>query len=186
MSFPNTRRSRFPDQRLASRAGWRTALAGLLLGALLAGCGFQPRGQVSMGGEAGSLFLDAPPALLVDLESALAGSMVSRSPGREGADAVLVVASERFERRVLSVDPFDASEREAEIAYVVEFRIGLGADPAAMDQQRITLVHEFLYTPEEIVAKEHEEDLIRAELRREAAARILRRTAAAMDSAMSQ
>ena len=112
--------------------------------------------------------------------------MVSRSPNREGADAVLVVASERFERQVLSVDPFDASEREAEIAYVVEFRIGPGSDPAAMDQQRVTLVREFLYTPEEIVAKEHEEDLIRAELRREAAARILRRAAAAMGGAMSQ
>ncbi len=139
-----------------------------------------------MGAAAGSLFLDAPPALLIDLESALAGSTVSRSPSREGADAVLAVASERFERRVLSVDPFDGSEREAEIAYVVEFRIGLGSDPAAMDQQRVTLVREFLYTPEEIVAKEHEEDLIRVELRREAAARILRRAAAAMGSAMSQ
>ena len=186
MSFPNTRRSRFPDQRFTSRVGWRTALAGLLLGALLAGCGFAPRGQVSMGAAAGSLFLDAPPALMVDLESALAGSAVSRSPSRGGADAVLVVASERFERRVLSVDPFDASEREAEIAYVVDFRIGLGSDPAAMDQQRITLVREFLYTPEEIVSKEHEEDLIREELRREAAVRMLRRAAAAMDGAMSQ
>ena len=179
-------RSRFQIRRSTTPPGRRAALAGLLLGALLAGCGFQPRGQVSMGGEAGNLFLDAPPALLVDLESALAGSMVSRSPSREGADAVLVVASEQFERRVLSVDPFDASEREAEIAYVVEFRIGLGSDPAAMDQQRITLVREFLYTPEEVVAKEHEEDLIREELRREAAARLLRRAAAAMSGAMSQ
>ena len=171
---------------MTSRAGWRTALAGLLLGALLAGCGFQPREQMSTGAAGGSLFLDAPPALLVDLESALAGSAVSRSPSRESADAVLVIASERFERRVLSVDPFDGSEREAEIAYVVDFRIGRGPDPAAMDQQRITLARELLYMPEEVVAKEHEEDLIRAELRREAAARILRRAAAAMDGAMSQ
>ena len=166
--------------------GRRAALAGILLGVLLAGCGFQPRGQVSMGDMAGSLFIDAPPALLVDLESALAGSAVSRSPGRAGADAVVVVASERFERRVLSVDPFDGSEREAEVVYVVDFRVGLGSDPTAMDEQRIALVREFLYTPEEVVAKEHEEDLIRGELRREAAARILRRAAAAMGSATSQ
>ena len=179
-------RSRFQILRSTTPSGWRTALSGLLLGALLAGCGFAPRGQVPMGAAAGSLFLDAPPALLVDLESALSGSTISRLPSREGADVVLVVASERFERQVLSVDPFDGSEREAEIAYVVEFRIGLGSDPAAMDQQRITLVREFLYTPEEIVAKEHEEDLIREELRREAAARILHRAAAAMGGAMSQ
>lgn len=168
------------------RSGWRTAFAGLLLGALLAGCGYVPRGQVSMGAATGSIFLDAPSALRVDLESALSGSTISQSPSREGADVVLVVASERFERRVLSVDPFDASEREAEIAYVVDFRIGPGSDPAAMDQQHITLAREFLYTPDEIVAKEHEEDLIREELRREAAARMLRRAAAAMDGAMSQ
>ena len=179
-------RSRFRIRHFTIPAGGRTALAGILLGALLAGCGFQPRGHVSMGGTEGTLYLSAPPALLVDLESALAGSAVSRSPSREGADAVLVVASERFERRVLSVDPFDGSEREAEVLYVVDFRIGPGSDPAAMDRQQITLVRDFLAAPEEIVAKEHEEDLIRTELRREAAAGILRRAAAAMSSAMSQ
>ena len=186
MQLPNPLHATLRAHRPVAPSGRRAALAGILLGALLAGCGFQPRGQVSMGAMTGNLFLDAPPALLVDLESALAGSAVSRSPSREGANAVLVVASERFERRVLSVDPFDGSEREAEIAYVVDFRIGLGSDPAAMDEQRIALVREFLYTPEEVVSKEHEEDLIREELRREAAARILRRAAAAMSSATSQ
>ena len=99
---------------------------------------------------------------------------------------MLVVASERFERRVLSVDPQDVSEREAEIAYTVEFRIGRGGASSAMDEQRISLVRDFLYTPEEVVAKEHEEDLIRNELRREAAIRMLRRAAAAMGGAASQ
>ena len=167
-------------------AGLRAALAGVVLGALLAGCGFQPRGQVSMGDAAGRLYLDAPPALLLDLESALAGSTVQRSSSREGADAVLVVASERFERRVLSVDPHDGSEREAEISYTVEFRIGRGGESSAMDEQRISLLRDFLYTPEEVVSKEHEEDLIREELRREAAARILRRLEAAVQASPAQ
>ena len=170
----------------ATRAGQQAALAGIVLGALLTGCGFQPRGQMALGETAASLYLDAPPALQVEIESALAGSAVEQSASRETADAVLVVASERFERRVLSVDPYDGSEREAEIAYTVEFRLGRGGEQAAMDEQRITLVRDFLYTPEEIVAKEHEEDRIRAELRHEAAARILRRAAAAMKSAASQ
>ena len=166
--------------------GRRTALAGIVLGALLTGCGFQPRGQMALGETAGSLYLDAPPALQVEIESALAGSTVERSTSREAADAVLVVASERFERRVLSVDPYDGSEREAEIAYTVEFRIGRGGEQAAMEEQRLALLRDYLYRPEEVVAKEHEEDLIRAELRREAAARILRRLDAAMESAASQ
>ena len=186
MKTRNPLRSRFHFDRLTSPAGLRAALAGILLGAVLAGCGFQPRGQVSLGAGAGSLYLDAPPALLVDLESALAGSAVQRTASREGADAVLVVASERFERRVLSVDPLDGSERETELTYVVEFRIGLGGESSAMDEQRITLLREFLYTPEEVVSKEHEEDRIRMELRREAATRILRRLDAAMPSASSQ
>ena len=168
------------------RAGLRAALAGMVLGALLAGCGFQPRAHVSMGDAAGSLYLDAPPALLFDLESALAGSAVQRSSSREGADAVLVVASERFERRVLSVDPHDGSEREAEFSYTVEFRIGRGGESSAMNEQRISLLRDFLYTPEEVVSKEHEEDLIRKELRREAAARILRRLEAAVQASPAQ
>ena len=158
----------------------------MVLGVLLAGCGFQPRAQVFMGDAAGSLHLDAPPALLLDLESALAGSMVQRSSSREGADTVLVVGSERFERRVLSVDPHDGSEREAEISYTVEFRVGRGGESSAMDEQRISLLRDFLYTPEEVVSKEHEEDLIREELRREAAARILRRLEAAVRGVPSQ
>ena len=100
---------------------------------------------------------------------------------------MLLVDSEGFERRVLSVDPDDGSEREAEIAYTVEFRIGRGGEGggAAMDAQRVTLLRDFLTAPEALVAKEHEEDRIRAELRREAAARILRRVAAAMGAAAS-
>lgn len=182
----NTHRSRFHLNRSMGPAGLRAALAGMVLGALLAGCGFQPRAHVSMGDAAGSLYLDAPPALLLDLESALAGSAVQRSSSREGADAVLVVASERFERRVLSVDPHDGSEREAELAYTVEFRIGRGGESSAMDEQRISILRDFLYTPEEVVSKEREEDLIREELRREAAARILRRLEAAVRGVPSQ
>lgn len=164
----------------------RAVLSGLAASALLAGCGFQPRGQAMPGEVAGNLYIDVPPALEVEIESALAGSTLRRSGSRTAADAVLVVGSERFERRVLSVDPYDGSEREAEIAYTVEFRTGRGAEDSAMEAQRITLRRDYLSTPEEVVAREHEEDLIRAELRRESAALLLRRAAAAVDSAVSQ
>ena len=186
MSFRNPLRSPLPLRRFVTPQGRRAALSGIVLGALLSACGFQPRGQAALGEAAGSLYLDAPPAFLVEIESALARSAVERSASREAADAVLVVTSERFERRTLSVDPWDGSEREAEVTYTVEFRVGPSGEGSAMDAQRITLERDFLYTPEEIVAKEHEEDRIRAELRREAAARILRRAAAAMESAASQ
>jgi len=169
------------------RPGLRAALAGVALGALAAGCGFEPRGQLSLGDATGSLYFEAPVELQIEIESALSGSAVQRGLRREAADAVLLVDSEGFERRVLSVDPDDGGEREAEIAYTVEFRIGRGGEggAAAMDAQQVTLLRDFLTAPEEIVAKEHEEDRIRAELRREAAARILRRVAAAMANAAS-
>ena len=167
-------------------AGRRAALAGIAIGALLAGCGFQPRGQAMPGEAAGNLYIDAPPALEVEIESALAGSALRRSASRAGADAVLVVRSERFERRVLSVGPYDGSEREAEIAYTVDFRTGHGGEGSALEVHHITLRRDYLSTPEEVVAKEHEEDLIRAELRREGAALLLRRAAAALVSAASQ
>ena len=155
----------------------------MVLGALLAGCGFEPRGQASLGDSTGSLYLEAPAELQIEIGSALAASAMQLGASRETADVVLVVASERFEKRALSVDPYDGSEREAEIAYTIEFRIGRGGEGAAMEEQRIELLRDFLSTPEEVVAKEHEEDRIRVELRREAAHRILRRLAAAMRDA---
>ena len=165
---------------LPDLGGRRRALAAVALGTLLAGCGFRPRGSAPGGETTGSLYVEAPPALQIELESALPGSALRRASSRETADAVLVVASEGFERRVISVDPYEGSEREAEIAYRVEFRTGRGGASAVMDTQRITLRRDFLFTPEEVVAKEHEEERIRAELRREAAARILRHVAAAV------
>lgn len=169
------------------RPGLRAALAGVALGALAAGCGFEPRGQISLGDATGSLYFEAPGELHFEIESALSGSAVQRGHRREEADAVLLVDSEGFEHRVISVDPDDGSAREAEITYTVEFRIGRGGEggSAAMDAQQVTLLRDFLTAPEELVAKEHEEDRIRAELRREAAARILRRVAAAMAGAAS-
>ena len=180
--------SRLTARRRLVRPGLRAALAGVALGALAAGCGFEPRGRISLGDAGGSLYLEAPVELRIEIESALSGSAVQRGHRREEADAVLLVDSEGFEHRVISVDPDDGSAREAEITYRVEFRIGRGGEggTAVMDAQQVTLLRDFLSDPEELVAKEHEEDRIRAELRREAAARILRRVAAAMGGATSQ
>lgn len=179
--------SRLTARRSLIRPGLRAALALVALGALAAGCGFEPRGRISLGEAGGSLYLEAPVELRIEIESALSGSAVQRGHRREEADAVLLVDSEGFERRVVSVDPDDGSEREAEITYSVEFRIGRGGEggAAAMDAQQVTLFRDFLTGPEALVAKEHEEDRIRAEMRREAAARILRRVAAAMANAPS-
>ena len=135
---------------------------------------------MALGETPGSLYIDAPPALRHELEAVLAGSATVRTSSPETAEAVLIVASERFHRRALSVDPYRGKEREAELAYVVEFRIGRGAEHPAMDAQNITLLRDYVSDPGEVVAKEYEEDVIRAEMRREAAARILRRLDAAM------
>ena len=168
-------------------AGWREICAEmvrrralLLLGAALAGCGFQPRGHLALGEVVRSLYLEAPSALEYEIENALSGSGVARAASREAAEAVLVVASERFHRRTLSVDPASGREHEVELAYVVEFRVGRGGEDPARPSERVRLLRDYALDAAHINAKELEEDLIRGELRREAAFRILRRLDAAL------
>ena len=155
-------------------------LGAALLGAALAGCGFQPRGHLALGEAVRSLYVDAPPVLRHAIENALSGSGAARAASRETADAVLLVASERFHRRVLSVDPASGREHETELAYVVEFRVGRGGESQAAAPESVRLLRDYVLDAASIAAKELEEDVIRAELRREAALRILRRLDAAL------
>ena len=155
-------------------------LGAALLGAALAGCGFQPRGHLALGETVRSLYVDAPPVLRHAIENALSGSGAARAASRETADAVLLVASERFHRRVLSVDPASGREHETELAYVVEFRVGRGGENPAAAPESVRLLRDYALDAASIAAKELEEDVIRAELRREAALRILRRLDAAL------
>jgi LPS-assembly lipoprotein len=153
----------------------------LLVGFVLAGCGFQLRG-------AGTYQL---PASLSTLRVQVAGSQAANDPLRLAVEdalrlqagvtvsatadvPTLVIAGERVESQVLTVD---ASGRAGE--YLLRYEIGyslIGADgEALLPPQSLRLQRDYRFNPLNVLAKEQEETNLRHELRRDALSQIVRR-----------
>ena len=147
-------------------------LTGALLGLALAGCGgFQPRGALDLPGsvrvQGGSFELrDA-------LEARLAGSGVRLAGG--DADLVLSVRPEGFQERLLSVEPVRGEAREYQIAYEVRYTLKDGKGQKVLDPGDVKVVRAYRVHRGERLSRTREQAVIRDEMRREAAAAIVRR-----------
>ena len=147
-------------------------LIGALLALTLAGCGaFQPRGALDLPGSVqvrgGSFELrDA-------LEARLAGSGV-RLAGK-GADLVLAVRPGGFRERLLSVEPVRGAAREYQIAYVVRYTLKDGKGQKVLEPGDVKVVRAYRVHQGERLSRTRERAVIRDEMRREAAAAIVRR-----------
>ena len=148
------------------------ALAGAFLGLVLAGCGaFQPRGALELPGsvrvQGGSFELrDA-------LEARLAGSGVQIA-GKD-ADLVLRVRPGGFRERLLSVEPVRGEAREYQIAYEVSYTLKDGAGQKVLEPGGVKVVREYRVHRGERLSRTRERAVIHEEIRREAAAAIVRR-----------
>ena len=148
------------------------ALTGALLGGLiLAGCAFQPRGDLDLPGsvrvQGGSFELrDA-------LEARLAGSGV-RLAG-DDADLVLALRPDAFEERLLSVEPVRGAAREYQIAHRVRYALRDGKGEPVIEPGEVKVIREYRVHPGERLSRTREIAVIHEEMRREAAAAIVRR-----------
>ena len=151
-------------RRLVAAPGRRAALAGLLLGALLAGCGFPaPRAGVHGRGSGQPLSSTRRPrcSSISNRRSRAAHGVASAEPGRRGRGPRRRVGAIRAASALGRPLRRQRARSRDRLRGRLPDRSGIGSrrhGPAAS----ITLVREFLYTPEEIVAKEHEEGHIRA------------------------
>ncbi len=146
-------------------------LTGALLGLILAGCAFQPRGALDLPGtvrvQGGSFELrDA-------LEARLAGSGVRLAD--KGGDLVLAVRPAGFRERLLSVEPVRGDAREYQIAYRVRYTLRDGTGKQVLEPGEVRVVREYRVHPGERLSRTRERTIIRAEMHREAAAAIVRR-----------
>lgn len=155
---------------------YRLLLVALMASLLLSGCGFHLRGAVPLpevmartaisGGDGSELYYEVENALLN------AGAAVAESV--EEASAVLILHSQRLERRVLSVD---AAGRAAEYELVLRLVFSLRdqADGRMLaDNQRISVVRDFAFDPDNVLAKGDEEAMLRSEMYRFAVAQMMR------------
>ena len=170
---------RAPRARYAMRM---RAAAVIALCTLLAGCGFQLRGAQVLPPDLGALHVAAPPLIQAESEFFLEGSDTRLLPGREGADVVLTIANERYDRRVLSVDPDTGKEREFELAYTVDVNAVTRDGRTLLAPQSVTLLRDYVFDRDALLGSGREEITLRDEMRRDAVQQIMYRLRAAARS----
>jgi LPS-assembly lipoprotein len=148
----------------------------LALALLLAGCGFQPRGQLRLPEGMPALAVQAadPYSLLAeDLQRALRQGGVTVAEVAPGT-ATLVLESEAWSERPLSVDSF-VTVREVEILYDVTFRLDDAQGQPLLTAQSLSLGRDYVYEAQQAFGVPGEQELLRQELRQEMTAAVLRR-----------
>lgn len=152
----------------------------LLMVVTAGGCGYQLRGAVSLPPELDGIHVAGPRDVGAALTLVLDSGGIQVQSSRDSASAVLRVRDELFDRRVLSVDASTGKEREFELAYRVEFEL-IGADgEALLPMQTVSLVRDYVFDANAVLGKSREQDVLHAEMRRDAATRIVRRIAASL------
>ena len=154
-------------------------LAGLVLLTLLAGCGFQLRGQTPLPAVATSPYVDSadrftPLYAALDRRLRAAGA----TPAASAAEASVVVRLYLDEtgRELLSVTA-DNKPGEYEVYYAAEFSAANGTTEL-IARTPVKLTRNYGYDESAVLAKEHEEASLRDALAGEIADLILRRLAA--------
>jgi LPS-assembly lipoprotein len=150
--------------------------AAVVVAMALAGCGFQLRGTAELSPRMATPYLDVPDRFTpfnAALESALqaSGATLARSP--ETASAVVRIRRDEAGRKMLSVTAQN-TPAEYEVYYIVEYSVVANGEEL-LPRQSLTLTREYSYDETEVLAKQHEERLIREALARDLAGLVLRR-----------
>lgn len=145
------------------------------------GCGFHLRGSPPFPDDARSVYLKTPNDLLFDeLAVYLQDSGATVISNEEGADAVLNLSKENFTKRTLSVDPDTGKEREFELSYSVSFELRKTDGTVLVEHQTVSLVRDYVFDADQVIGKSREQNVLKKEMRRDAAQRILTRLSAAL------
>jgi LPS-assembly lipoprotein len=159
--------------------GIRSRLVASLALALLAGCGFRLQGAAeALPEDLGRVYVatrDDLTPFAVELRRGLDRNEVQMAPSAGEADAVIRVRVDRATRRVLAVSSRN-TPTEFEIQYVVEYSVERGGEEA-VPAQRLELTRNFSFDQGELLAKGHEEDILREAMARDLADLVLRRLA---------
>lgn len=167
-----------PEQR-RTLAVWCWMVLHLLA---LGGCGFHLRGSVLLPVGVDTIHLQVPNTELAEeIKLLLAAGETSIVPTREDADLTLIVAAERFDRRLLAVDSKTGKAREFELTYTSSLEVLGKEGQAVVPSQTIFLARDFVFDPDAVIGSNREEEVIYSEMRREAARQIMARMQAALN-----
>ena len=155
--------------RLQSPA-WR--VVAVLLGAgllLLGGCGFHLRGEEALPAAMQVTYIQGKSQfdeLNDDFRAALESHGARVTNDREEATAILRIQDTRKDRDVLSVD-LGGKVLEIKLRRMVRFVVLHADNRPLIESQTVAVSRDFVFSKDDILAKEREAELISEELRRD-------------------
>lgn len=154
----------------------RRFLALLPVIALATGCGFHLKGEAQLPAETGSIYLSLPDDLspfAVEMRRALERSGAVTTTAASEAATVVRVRVDRTGRRVLAVSARN-TPTEFEIYYLLDYTVDRNGTQVVAPQ-RLELTRNFSFDESLVLAKGHEEEILREALARDLADLVLRR-----------
>ena len=153
----------------------RPALAALALTLALGGCGFRLAGSERLPAVLAKPYLsvkDPYTDFSREFERELKGSGALLQDGRQDATATIEVTKDFVEQRTLAVSARNIPT-DYELRYTVTFDVK-GPDADILPPQTITLSRDYSFEENELLAKEHEADILRASMARDLATMAMR------------
>jgi LPS-assembly lipoprotein len=153
----------------------RAAIAALVLCLALGGCGFRLAGSQHLPAVLAKPYLsvkDPYTDFSREFERELKSSGALLQDGRQDATATIEVTKDQIEQRTLAVSARNIPT-DYELRYTVTFEVK-GADADILPPQTITLSRDYSFEENELLAKEHEADILRASMARDLATMAMR------------
>jgi len=153
----------------------RAAAAALLLIFALGGCGFRLAGSEHLPAVLAKPYLsvkDPYTDFSREFERELKSSGAVLQLGRQDATATIDVTKDLIEQRTLAVSARNIPT-DYELRYTVTFDVR-GPDAEILAPQTITLSRDYSFEENELLAKEHEADILRAQMARDLATMAMR------------
>lgn len=152
------------------------ASALLLLALLLQGCGFHLQGRVPLPASLQSTWIeteDDQTDFVVDLRRALRASGAQAAPRRAEATSVLRIGRDALTESVLSVSGRNIP-REVELIYTVRLEVQ-GGGRTLLPEEQFTVSRQLSFDESQLLAKEREQEVLRAALARDLVGVVMRR-----------
>lgn len=161
--------------RVVSRIVWGVFLL------MLAGCGFQLRGEASVPDALKTLYIQGintqQDTLGLQLKRAFVRNGITVVDDYQEGAAIFTVLENRYDRRVLSVGS-NAKVREFELDAWVTFKVIDDKGNALSDVQRVEASRDYQFDRNQILAMDEQEQVLREDLNKQMVQSILRRLSA--------
>jgi LPS-assembly lipoprotein len=153
----------------------RTALALAALALILGACGFHLQGHTPLPGVVKTPFVEAPDRqsdFVASLRHELLTNGAQLMPDKAKSSAVISVLQDQMVRRVVSVSASN-QPNQYEITYTVRVSVTAG-EKELLPAQDVIETRTYSFSEPLLLAKGHEEDVLREDMARALADRVMR------------